>query len=331
MGKFGVVTTADYKQFRPGKRYEVRIRHLGTNLSSPDYDYIAGIEQVSLPAGVVMQLEDPEGILCMHNESADPGPGNTFYAEGKTAYVNLIKADLVIEGVDDASEENPGGILPFNCDSDNGNSIPDANESAVVNNEDDLIEIEPDILPEGEVTSGQVKLEIISGSEKIKVWENMQKGPAPILDSSTLTKTWDLSSETPPDSLYVEGTGVKSAEMEIELKLTFIHDGNTGFDTVKFTIAPYLLIDNTRAAEVIYVSGKDLDFFDALDLVDGVSNSKIDGVPMQLVGGDDVWLQDAFEIGYSRWPEDSGMHMLWDLPRVDSIDNWAKNLYPSSR
>jgi hypothetical protein len=47
--------------------------HRGTNPNrtwypNPDYDYVAQIEAVSLPAGVIMQIEDADGILGTHGE-----------------------------------------------------------------------------------------------------------------------------------------------------------------------------------------------------------------------------------------------------------------------
>ncbi|MDD5326714.1 MAG: choice-of-anchor Q domain-containing protein [Phycisphaerae bacterium] len=96
--QFGVVTSDNYNQFRPGERYEVRIIHRGTSpdrswYPNADYDYVAEIEQVSLPAGVVMQIDDPDGILGTHGEPNTPT--EFFDAAGKTAYVNLIKVEIV--------------------------------------------------------------------------------------------------------------------------------------------------------------------------------------------------------------------------------------------
>jgi len=99
--QFGVVTTANYNQFRAGRRYEVRIVHQGTVYYMPeaDYDYVAEIEAVSLPAGVVMQIDDADGILGTHGE---PNTMNlTFDAAGKVAYVNLIKVNFL----EDASQK----------------------------------------------------------------------------------------------------------------------------------------------------------------------------------------------------------------------------------
>lgn len=95
--QFGVVATANYSQFRPGNRYEVRIVHRGTDPAkwfypNADYDYVVQIEAVSLPAGVVMQIEDADGILGYHGEPNTPN--HIFDAAGKVAYVNLNRVKI---------------------------------------------------------------------------------------------------------------------------------------------------------------------------------------------------------------------------------------------
>lgn len=83
---FGEVSTREYTLDK-GVKYEVTIRHTGTNLpDGPDYDYTAEID----PTGgeVEYKVEDDEGILGVHDES-DP-----FFAEGKKAYVIVPKVEL---------------------------------------------------------------------------------------------------------------------------------------------------------------------------------------------------------------------------------------------
>jgi len=116
--EFGVVETADYRQFRPGRRYEVRILHRGTDPSrwwypNADYDYVAQIEAVSLPAGVVMQIEDTDGILGYHGE---PNTMNgVFDAAGKVAYVNLIKVEVSGINFDHSSGDESDGISIYDA------------------------------------------------------------------------------------------------------------------------------------------------------------------------------------------------------------------------
>ncbi|GEM_PF-3587287 len=111
--KFGVVETKDYNQFRAGKRYEVRIIHHGTDPSKwwfpeADYDYVAQIEAVSLPDGVIMQIEDADGILGYHGDSNTPN--GVFDAAGKVAYVNLIKIEVTGINFDHSTGDTADGI-----------------------------------------------------------------------------------------------------------------------------------------------------------------------------------------------------------------------------
>jgi hypothetical protein len=111
--QFGVVATANYSQFRPGNRYEVRIVHRGTDPAkwfypNADYDYVAQIEAVSLPAGVVMQIEDADRILGYHGEPNTPN--HIFDAAGKVAYVNLIKVEVTGIEFDHSSGDSADGI-----------------------------------------------------------------------------------------------------------------------------------------------------------------------------------------------------------------------------
>jgi hypothetical protein len=69
---------------------------LATNIpEGPDCDFTASGEPVSIPAGVIAEIEDPEQILQVYWTQDHPEfPNDYFYAAGKTAYVNLIKANF---------------------------------------------------------------------------------------------------------------------------------------------------------------------------------------------------------------------------------------------
>jgi hypothetical protein len=110
--EFGVVTTDTYNQFRPGKRYEVKLKHLATNGELPDYDFRALVEPVSIPAGVICEIEDPEQILQFgyYNQDHPEFPMSYFFAAGKTAYVNLIKVNLADIKFNHTSGDTGDGI-----------------------------------------------------------------------------------------------------------------------------------------------------------------------------------------------------------------------------
>jgi hypothetical protein len=238
-------TVGEYKQFRPGSRYEVRIEHVGTNPNfwgypDADYDYGATIYQIDLPVGVQMYIEDPDDILFeLHCEHDDPGPNNTFYARNKTAYVSFVEVDLDISGVSDEDEEDTGKYIALNDDDDNNNGIPDKDETGTVSGEDDLVEVTlQKVLPDS--FTGPVILSVTGFNSWIKVWESPTKGT-----QVALTDQWgnstpkEYTTEELPKSLWVEGVEPSCCyeSYEVGLKLTYeVDDFKTCEDNVKFTV-----------------------------------------------------------------------------------------------
>lgn len=76
--------------------------HTFADCGVPDYDYTARIEAVSIPPGVIFKIEDPEVILdekWAYFDDEGCTWRNPLYAQGKVAYVNLIKADITYANV----------------------------------------------------------------------------------------------------------------------------------------------------------------------------------------------------------------------------------------
>ncbi|MDD5327671.1 MAG: hypothetical protein PHY02_07650 [Phycisphaerae bacterium] len=230
---FGVVTTNTYNQFRAGKRYEVKVVHLGTIWpEGADYDYEAKVEAAGLPVGVVMTIDDPynPSMLGTHGDDSVTKP---FYAAGKTAYVDFTRPDLKIYNggnngssgamVSEGDEENVGAYLLVNCDDDNGDDTPDLYESGT-GPDDDLAKIE---LSAEQLNEGTLEL-IKTGS--IKLWQDQNKS------AEQTTLTWDLATTTPPSTLWVEGVGRSSAERDMGLELRHINGSVTTSDKVKMTV-----------------------------------------------------------------------------------------------
>ncbi len=85
--KFGEVQSGEYK-FRTGRAYDVKIEHIDSTRQEPDYDYTAGIEKVTMPAGTAFGKDDPDGILKEHSDWSDT---TEFYAKGKTARIGIYR------------------------------------------------------------------------------------------------------------------------------------------------------------------------------------------------------------------------------------------------
>jgi hypothetical protein len=223
-----------YSQFRLGQRYPISIVWMGNDEGGMDYDYYAIIGAVSLPAGVVMQIDDPDGILGDHFISGDTP---IFYAANKTAYVNLIKANLKIYNggnnnmsgseVPEADEESVGAYLLVNCDDDDGDNIPDLYESGSGYQDDDLARLDLSGIPAG---SNEGTLELIKTSGSIKLWQNQNK------TAEQTILSWDLSTSSPPTTLWIEGIGRSTIERDIELELRYTNGSDTSLDRVRLTV-----------------------------------------------------------------------------------------------
>ncbi len=135
--------------------------------------------------------------------------------------MDMLRTDLIIDGMAENEEENPGGYATINNDDDNNNNVPDKDEYGIIAGEDDLVAIS---LSTGttSLNVGQVTLEATAGSNKIKIWET------PVKETQvTLPRTWDLSSDTMPRVLYVEGIEVSDSARDVELKLSYSIDGSS--------------------------------------------------------------------------------------------------------
>jgi len=204
----------------------------------------------------------------------------TCGSSAKAIKIVVVEVDLDMAGVDESDEESVGGFIGVNNDDDNANGIPDKDETGTVTGEDDLVAISLSVSPS--LSTGEMKLEAVSGSSKIKVWENATKGT-----EVTLPKTWDLSSESMPATLYVEGIGASSELKDIELMLSYVKGATTVYDKVKMTVIEVDLdmegVDDAKEETVggfIALNDDDDDFDGVMDIDDGYNK---DGIP----GNDD--------------------------------------------
>ena len=107
-------------------------------------------------------------------------------------------------------------------------------ETGAVTNEDDVIPLNLSITP-GNTNQGTIELYAPAGSSKIKVWTSATKGT-----QINLPKTWNLSQETVPTTLYVEGVEKSGSERDVTLKLKYSNTVNgvqkNTYDDVKITV-----------------------------------------------------------------------------------------------
>ena len=130
----------------------------------------------------------------------------------------------------EAEEENPGAYLLVNWDNDDETNppVPDLSKDSV-NDEDNLGKLTLSINPSLNV--GTLELVKESGSSSIKIWTTHEKG------TEVTDLTWDLSQETAPTELWIEGRS-PSGQMGVVLKLRYKDPSNAlvHHDTVKATV-----------------------------------------------------------------------------------------------
>jgi hypothetical protein len=181
---------------------------------------------------VRVEVFDRDASCCCEEEDPPP-PGCGSKWEDMTKDIVVVRADLVMNGLGEEAEEDPGAYVGLNNDDDNENCAIDSSETATVTGEDDLVAISLSVSPAQ--NEGQVRL--IRSSEKIKVWDSPTKGTGHLVipDGENDYKIWDISSY--PSTLYVEGVSRSLSLGDVELWLSYIRNSCTVHrDKVKITV-----------------------------------------------------------------------------------------------
>ena len=172
--------------------------------------------------------------------------------------------DIYGNPVTGPNELSPGAFIGVNDDDDNSNGTPDHDDPNVLPSDNDLKPATLTITP-SDLDVGEIVLSPSTGST-IKVYEDPNKAPG--------TKySWDLSSETLPGSVYVEGCA-GGAE---NLTMSFVHDGSTlDTDEVKINVLKCDITfgslpdaNELEPGGFIGLNDDNDDFDDVMDLIDG--------------------------------------------------------------
>jgi hypothetical protein len=99
---FGEVGSGDY-WYKVGKSYSITVKHAGSNLDEPDYDYTATVSKIE--GSATHWIQDENGLL------GNFGGGSTNPAKGKTATLHLPQLDADID-----SDNNNGFGAPARSD-----------------------------------------------------------------------------------------------------------------------------------------------------------------------------------------------------------------------
>ncbi len=138
--------------------------------------------------------------------------------------------DRDIDDADDPIEVSDGGWVWVNSDDDNGNGIPDRDDPGPVSQEDDLVAVTIRLDP-SPLHAGALTLSVLEGASRIKVWSDPNKS-TPI----TLPITWNLETNQPLPTLYLEGLHPSASPRDVTLRLRYSAGDEEREDDISLTI-----------------------------------------------------------------------------------------------
>jgi hypothetical protein len=157
-------------------------------------------------------------VIAWENMSTHPAVSGDYWLLG---YPD-VKADLDIVGVSESAEESPGGTVTIG--------------STLVNINTMILTYWPPDVWTNELNRGSATLEVVTGADKIRIWDNPDKVGQPLIDHSNAKKTWQLMNDIVPINLYVEGVAASGSAMDVRLKFTLNYAGLENYDKVNFTV-----------------------------------------------------------------------------------------------
>jgi hypothetical protein len=184
---------------------------------------------VSYTEGKQVGWSSPEGdcfevYTCTLNHTSSssnqPGQGSNWEDYWLLGYPS-VSADCDIDGISENNEESPGGTVQISGALKKINTL--------------ILSSWPDVWT-NELNRGSATLRVVTGANKIRVWDNSSKTGQPLITSDNPEKIWQLSSETMPSSLYVEGVSASDSAMDVRLKFIVNYAGIKVYDKINFTV-----------------------------------------------------------------------------------------------
>jgi hypothetical protein len=193
--------------------------------------WIEGIDASSLKNDVTLVLQTEYGASASCNLTVI-----------QTALVADSNNNGYIQENDNALKmTTPGKLVYLNRDDDNTNDIEDRVETVILSGEDDLQPLQISFNPSG--IHGSLTLSCDSGSSNIKLWPSSQKGA--LTNYLSLPLVWNVLTDTPPSSVYVEGINVGQSTLKLQFTAT---NGCVYSDRVMLTVVNVTFQTNSGTA-----------------------------------------------------------------------------------
>jgi len=254
---------------------------------------------------------------------------------------------------EEALEETQAAIVPVNCDDDDRQDHPNQMDPDCLNGYIDNLADCQDLVPIRVHScclpvGWKAYLELVDGQGNlipstppsylnafIQVFDGLNQGPAGSkqvfgwvytqgswLWINSLEVTQRMANAFDFHAEAYRFPAVLGEECIIRLKIQS-PDGATAYsDNVRLRPSAFVLLPGYATAQRVYAPSRtNTDQDDEIAAVGTDTVSMDPGSPYE----GDPWLQDAAEIGYTKWPGGQ-MHVVMDLPRDRSLEYWPQTL-----
>lgn len=224
-----------------------------------------------------------------------------------------------------------GAMFLVNCDSDNDSGTVDAADAVVNGAADvaDLTLLRVDRLPALE--SGAVVTASVDQPSRVRLF--LRNGSAYTALTSGAAGNIPAAQLAAGDvELYLEGrefaSGSWNGEVTVTVAVTSATEGNSS-DAVRLKAAPFLLLPHTQSVTEIYIrayTGGNETFISQVSAVAATAGVTVRISPSSApYNTNDIWMQDAQEIGYTELPTGHGMNVVLKSNRGGS---WLLSNFP---
>ena len=158
----------------------------------------------------------------------------------------MVNVNLGVDGVADSNKATVGKFMWWNAADANNNGIFDKDEepSGGIADENTLVALKLNVV--GPQASGNVRLTITTGSDKVKIWQESTKKTKLTPTGTPPSLCWLLS--TMPSNLFLEGVAGSTNIRDVGLQLAYEPPASSPIsDSVKVTVVPLLIIGHATA------------------------------------------------------------------------------------
>ena len=224
-----------------------------------------------------------------------------------------------------------GAVFLNNCDADSGLKVPDHSDT-IVNGETDLLDLAMIRMRRSDTMSAAstVTLGVDAGaSSRVRVFLQNTGGiwvPVPLGTTGNIPTDRLVAGDL---ELRIEGnsfaTGTWNGEVTVTASANLPGLGSSS-DTVKMRVAPFLLLPNTQPAKEFYVrayTGGNETFISQLQTHVPPTGATVRvGAAGGSYSSNDIWMQDAYEIGYQELPGRKPMSVVLPANRGSTWNLW---------